>query len=264
MQKKPIIVFADETDLSLYRDVLTEEEHAEEYHLLEAERVISAKDPEMVLLDCGFTPEIGLTILHRIKSSRPHVPVIFLTDVSSEAIAVGAFRAGAFDYLSKPADIPALRGTIRNLLGLKRSQRETRVRASRRAPDENTRVPAGDLPAELMHVVCHIDNNLHSSLTVDGLAREANLSKYYFCRHFRKHIGMTPMKFVLSRRVEIAKKMLQQRNDLNISMIAFKVGYLNVNNFIKAFKNLTGLTPFSYRKFLKRHYLISPKGNIRR
>jgi len=251
IKKKPVLIVADAESRKLYKKFFTSYEIIEKNSFREASEGFSACEPDMVLLDSGFNPEDGLSFLKTIKSLRPSVPVIFLTEVSSENIAISAFRAGAVEYFKKPVNVFSLGDTIRHLLAVKRSEWDRRERATRLdAEEEFFSWMTPGLPSCLLNVICHIDNNLASLTTVDKLAQEASLSKYYFCRLFKKHTGMSPKKFVSERRIERAKKLFEHNCNLNVSMVASEVGFNDVNVFIRTFKKMTGVTPTAFKRSL--------------
>ena len=82
------------------------------------------------------------------------------------------------------------------------------------------------------------------------LANQANVSKYHFCRLFKRRMGTTPMQFVLARRIIRAKELLR-REGLTISMVAAEAGFSELSSFTEQFKKFTGKTPTQYRKSLK-------------
>jgi AraC-like DNA-binding protein len=103
-----------------------------------------------------------------------------------------------------------------------------------------------DKPQNILDVVAFIEANLWSPLELNLLAEKAHLSKFHFCRFFKRHIGMNPMKFVASLRIERAKELLKQ-DGLTVSSVANEVGFKDISNFIRQFKKATGVTPTTFR-----------------
>jgi two-component system response regulator FixJ len=63
-------------------------------------------------------PEItGIELLQKVKSLKPHLPVIVVTGHGDISLAVEAMKIGAFDFLEKPFDDALLLAAVRNALG---------------------------------------------------------------------------------------------------------------------------------------------------
>ena len=84
------------------------------------------------------------------------------------------------------------------------------------------------------------------SILVEDLAREAALSPSHFAQLFKRTIGMSPMQFVMSFRVEQARKKLAQ-HDVPLIDIAMSCGFADQAHFSRVFKQLTGQAPSKYR-----------------
>jgi len=235
----------------MYKSVISGDELVMEYSDLKIQDRIGDEDADLVILDSGFNPENGLSLLKVIKTRKPHAPVIFLTDMSSESIVIQAFRAGALEYFRKPVSLFSLKETVMHLLSVKRTERDRRKRAHRPVREEDDPKLTSEMPSGIFHVISHIDDNLTSPLSLEELADKAHLSKFHFCRTFKKYTDLTPKKFISLRRVERAKILLERNGGMNISMIAYEVGFCDVNSFIKTFRKITGTTPYSYKKSLK-------------
>ncbi|HEX5064245.1 MAG TPA: sigma-54 dependent transcriptional regulator, partial [Kofleriaceae bacterium] len=74
---------------------------------------LSDHDVDVVVTDLNMKGMTGLEVCQRIVADRPDIPVILLTAFGSFETAVGAIRAGAYDFVTKPVEIEALAIAIR-------------------------------------------------------------------------------------------------------------------------------------------------------
>jgi DNA-binding response OmpR family regulator len=79
----------------------------------EAERLTGEQTFDLVLLDLGLTGVIGLDVLRRIRSKKPYLPVMILTQTSNVEERVKCLDAGAEDCLAKPFAFTELVARIR-------------------------------------------------------------------------------------------------------------------------------------------------------
>jgi len=84
-------------------------------------------------------------------------------------------------------------------------------------------------------------------ITVDMLADKCHLSKSYFMNLFKKVTGNTVIGYLMQVRVDNACRLLANEN-MSASEAALSVGYTNISNFNRQFKELTGCTPKEYKK----------------
>ena len=121
--------------------------------------------------------------------------------------------------------------------------------AARPETDEPTAgVEVGGLPAyRLQQVRAYIDLNLGEDLRLEVLAEVAGMSKYHFCRLFRRSAGATPHQYLLGVRIDRAKRLLRRSEDA-IGEIAKKVGFNSSSQFNRAFRRLAGMTPTAFRR----------------
>jgi AraC family transcriptional regulator len=101
--------------------------------------------------------------------------------------------------------------------------------------------------ARMRRVLDYIDHHLEEEFTVSDLAREARLSPFHFARMFAAAIGMPPHRYVSSRRLEAAMRMLAA-GKLPLSEIAFRSGFSSQASFTRAFRRATNLTPGEFRQ----------------
>lgn len=110
----------------------------------------------------------------------------------------------------------------------------------------------GGLPAHrLRRVTEFIDAHLESDLTLTELAQAAELSPYYFARSFKQTTGLTPIQYLMQRRIETAKQLLANER-LPIVEVSARAGFKNQSHFTTLFRKLTGATPKTYRNAQQR------------
>jgi AraC family transcriptional regulator len=105
-------------------------------------------------------------------------------------------------------------------------------------------LPSGKLRA----VLAYIEEHLEAGLTLEQMAAEAYLSPCHFARRFKATTGVPPHQYVVARRVERARQLLQQDGDLSLAEIAVCAGFSDQSQFSHHFKRLLGVTPGQFRK----------------
>ncbi len=99
----------------------------------------------------------------------------------------------------------------------------------------------------LKKVLRFIHNEYENKLTLEDLARVAQMSPKYFCAFFKEMTRQTPFEYINSYRTDAASKLLLA-TDKSITDIAFSCGFNDLSYFIKTFKYYKGITPKAYRK----------------
>jgi len=92
----------------------------------------------------------------------------------------------------------------------------------------------------------YIQNHYASKLTVSSIARAVGLSSSYFLHKFTEQTGDSPMAYLNRYRVEKAADLLKN-SELNISEIAYIVGFTNVVTFNRNFVKYNAMSPTDYR-----------------
>jgi AraC family transcriptional regulator len=116
------------------------------------------------------------------------------------------------------------------------------------APRQPARRRDGTLPrANLRAVVEYVEGHLDAGPTLEQLAAVARLSVYHFARQFKAATGLPPHQYVIARRVERAKQLLQRDSDLSLAEAAACAGFSDQSQFCQHFKRLIGVTPGRFR-----------------
>src|SRR5262249_29494883 len=115
------------------------------------------------------------------------------------------------------------------------------------APHPQARRSDGTLPPrKLRAVVEYVEDNL-AGLTLEQMAAAAHLSVYHFARQFKAATGLPPHQYVIARRVERAKELLQTKTELSLADVAVHAGFCDQSQFTHHFKRLLGVTPGQFR-----------------
>lgn len=92
-----------------------------------------------------------------------------------------------------------------------------------------------------------IEEHYSREISLDMVAREVNLSSYYFSRFYKEETGSNFSDKLSNVRIEKAKDLLSNE-EISVKDVSYKVGFTDPNYFSKAFKKITGLTASEYRK----------------
>jgi AraC family transcriptional regulator len=106
----------------------------------------------------------------------------------------------------------------------------------------------GALPQRKLSVVVEfIEEHLDASPSLAQIAAVARLSVYHFARQFKVATGLPPHQYVILRRVERAKLLLQD-GDLSLANVAADTGFADQSKFSHTFKRFVGISPRQFRR----------------
>ncbi|RXZ79369.1 AraC family transcriptional regulator [Paenibacillaceae bacterium] len=99
----------------------------------------------------------------------------------------------------------------------------------------------------LRQAIDYIEDQLHTALQIDDIAKVALSSKYHFQRMFHALTGFTVTEYVRNRRLTLAAEELAG-TDSKVISVALKYGYESPEAFAKAFQRMHGVTPSAAKK----------------
>ena len=100
-------------------------------------------------------------------------------------------------------------------------------------------------PAALRLVVGYMHDHIDQHIALDELSNLAGVGRFQFIRLFRASTGVTPMKYLESCRIELARKLIRESNR-SMPEIALTVGFADQSYFVKRFRRHAGCTPGQY------------------
>jgi AraC family transcriptional regulator len=110
-------------------------------------------------------------------------------------------------------------------------------------------VKGGLAPWQQRAVISYMEEHLGEPLPLATLARLVRLSPHYFCRAFKRSLGVPPHRYHTQLRIEQAKALLA-RPSPSVTEIGLSMGFQETSSFTAAFHKTTGLTPTAYRRSL--------------
>ncbi len=213
-------------------------------------RQYAAGAPHFIFLEYDYPDKRGLNVLRRVKRTHPSVPLIMITLGHSEALAVWSFRAGAWDYLTKPvtsADVDRVCDRMRKLVADRTPFTRRLPALVESAPPVDTQyVARSGADRQLAPAVRYIESHFAEKITETRLAGLCGMNTFRFSRAFRECYGMTFREALLRYRIKAARRLLENPS-LTITQVAFMTGFSDSSHFGKMFRRFHGQTATDYR-----------------
>ncbi|MDQ0638375.1 signal transduction histidine kinase/ligand-binding sensor domain-containing protein/DNA-binding response OmpR family regulator [Pedobacter sp. W3I1] len=205
-----------------------------------------ANHPELIVSDISMPNMTGIELCKKIKEDKrtKHIPVILLTALTGEQEQLTGLEIGANDYLTKPFNMDILNIKIKNLLVLNRTLKNTYTK--------QIKMEAAEIVVEshsdklLKNILKYIEDNINNpQLSVEDLSRNVGMSRGSLYHKVLELTGLSPVEYIRSVKLDKAAGLLI-KSDLNISQIAYLVGFATPNYFAKSFKLKFGMQPSEY------------------
>lgn len=93
----------------------------------------------------------------------------------------------------------------------------------------------------------YIDSNYAENITLDFLSELTHLNKYYFAHAFNREFNVSPINYLIQRRIRESKYLLENTNH-SLAHISEALGFSSPSYFSQSFRRLEGMSPIQYRK----------------
>lgn len=213
------------------------------------ELLSEGSDYDLVVSDIMMPEMDGFTLLRTIKSNPllSYLPVILLTSEAAVGNRLEGLQHGADAFLAKPFLIEELQATMDNLLTKAVRLKDKFSGAEEERKEQVEQRDVADNDKQLMdRIMQSINKNLdNADFSVELLAQDAGLSRSQLHRKMKELTGISPSEFIRNLRLEQAARLLRERK-VNVSQVAYSVGFNSLGNFSKAFKQHFGMPPTEY------------------
>ena len=199
----------------------------------------AAPDAVNTISCCGGLRESALPI--RVKDRLIAFVCLgpYLVGAGRSASKVRTVRPPLNKQLSKMPHFSV--GAVGSILELLKVLSENLARIA----GEHT-LPSG-LPAGIEAARRFVEQNYSEAITLAMVAQRAGMSREYFCRRFKKALGMGFSEFLNRTRVEHAKTCLRDGAQ-RVTDIYDRVGFKSLTHFNRTFKRIVGANPTTYRR----------------
>ena len=213
----------------------------------EALKLLQASKPDLIISDVMMPGMDGNELCRRVKEKKEtsSIPVILLTAKQATESKVEGLETGADDYVTKPFNMTILVLRIRKLIELSRSRKLTTATIDPTPSDIVITSVDEKLIEKAMKYV--EDNISRSDLSVEELAREVGMSRVHLYKRLLQITGKTPIEFIRVIRLKRAAQLLRE-SQMNISEIAYEVGFNQPKYFSRYFKEEFGMLPSAYQE----------------
>lgn len=106
---------------------------------------------------------------------------------------------------------------------------------------------AENTPEYITRALQYLSEHIKEKPTIAKLSELSHISEVYFRKQFKTYMGVTPIEYRNSMRLESARTYLEY-GEISVQEISDMLGYSTVSHFIKEFKLRYGLSPLQYRK----------------
>ncbi len=212
------------------------------------EGVDSEKQFDLVVSDVMMPEMDGFTLLRMIKTNMniSHIPVVMLTSKADVANRLEGLEKGADAYLAKPFDMDELHMVINNLIN-KNLRLKGKYSGSQQQKDKvEEKVVKGNDEVLMERIMKVINDHLSDSdFNVEVLCSEVGISRAQLHRKMKDMTGLPVSEFIRNIRLEQAVRLLKEQK-VNVTQVAYAVGFGNLAHFSTVFKKQFGVSPTEY------------------
>ncbi len=253
IERPTLLIAEDNDDLRFYiKDNLQKNYNVyEASNGEEALAIIQKIVPDLIISDIVMPGIDGIELCKRIKADKAlyHIPIILLTALSTEEEQSVSLETGADDCILKPFNFQILEAKISNLISVRRNLKHV---FSNRLVIEPNEIDITSMDEQFIHkTLDQIEKNIsRTDYTVEELSRDLGISRTLLYKKILTLTGKPPLEFIRTLRLKRAAQLLQ-KSQLNVSEIAYQVGFNDPKYFRKHFKNEFGVLPSKYVEKLR-------------
>lgn len=270
-----LLIVEDDNDLRAFLNSILSNKYAvilAENGKIGLEKATS-EQPDFIITDVTMPEMDGLTMVQQIKQNPDicHIPIVVLSAKASLEDRLQGLKEGIDDYITKPFSATYLRQRIENIIAQRQLLQRTwlgQLGGAENNVSETAAIADSEgVKAENVHREYRLEapeivdtdqqmmeklmkfleaNISEQDLKIEDMADAVNLGRTVFYGKIKSIVGMAPFDFLRHIRMQRAEDLIS-RSQMNISEVAYAVGFTDPKYFTKCFKKETGMTPTEYR-----------------
>ncbi|MFA9195016.1 substrate-binding domain-containing protein [Flavobacterium sp. FBOR7N2.3] len=203
--------------------------------------------PDIIICDINLVDKDGYEISKVLKKDlrSSHIPIIILTAQSNKESVLKGLQSGVDQYLTKPFSFSILKQSISSLLFNREKLRYYYTNNIYRIEPESRFGNQEQSFITKMNDIIQL-NIEDPKFSVEDLADKLGVSRVQLYRKVKAIIGINISDHINNVKLEKAAELLKA-NEMNISEIAYSLGFSSPNYFSTAFKNKFGISPKEYK-----------------
>ena len=244
-----ILIVEDNRDMRLYvKSILTDMyDVVEARNGVEGLTVLAEQEIDFIICDLMMPVMDGMDFARKVKGnfSCSHVPILILTAQMSDNYRTESYKIGVEAYLKKPFDEQMLLARISGILESRRAN-QRRFKFTFDTADLNIDKESSD-DKFVNKVIEHIKQHYtEPEYSIDDILSNLACSKSMLNKKMQSVVGQSPGAFIRNYRLSVAKELILRNREthaLNISQIAYEVGFNDPKYFTRCFTKHFGITP---------------------
>lgn len=248
VEKPTILIIDDNNDIRQYERTLLQDY----YFVLEASdgreglEIARKEVPDLVICDVMMPVMDGLEFTQQLKTNTAtsHIPVIMLTAKNLEEHRAEGYEQGADSYITKPFHSKVLLARVENLLHQRAHLRQLFAQGAAEGKETEEVSKQDDRDKAFVKQLHDIikSNMGNSDFGVEDIGAEIGLSRVQLYRKVKAITGSSVVDLLRKARLAKARRLLEA-NSMNISEVAYEVGFSSPSYFTKCFKDEYGMLP---------------------
>ena len=252
-----LLVIEDNHDIAAYIGSQFADRYAVYYANDGKDGLTKALDlvPDLIITDLMMPGMDGLEVCRQIRGNEiiDHIPIIVVTAKITEEERIKGLEAGADAYLAKPFNADELRTRVEKLLEGRQMLREKYAQMMMAHQDDEEKKAMQENATAIRFLAkvsdaIYLQLNRGKEIEISQIASAMCMSDRQFYRKINALTNSTPTVYIQRVKIKKAKSLLDRNPQMSFGEIAEKCGFNDYSNFVRAFKNVCGVTPTEYRR----------------